>query len=125
MVHHPVVQRDTAGWGCHNLPVLAFLVRTDFIIRDDSITDEVRESAAHAKGKALLWLGQKSIHGTVLHLLISINLLQSILRQMVEELGVLMHGPSALLQVHEFLMLHSHDARGDGMGVESLTKLIP
>jgi hypothetical protein len=35
-----------------------------------------------------------------------------------------MHEPSALLEVHEFLMLPSHDARGDVMGVEGLTKLI-
>jgi hypothetical protein len=44
---------------------------------------------------------------------------------MVEELGVLMHGPSALLEVHEFLMLPSHDTYGDVMGVESLVKLTP
>jgi hypothetical protein len=56
---------------------------------------------------------------------IRVNLLWSILRQMVEELGVLVHGPSALLEVHEFLMLPSHDACGDVMGTESLTKLTP
>jgi hypothetical protein len=61
----------------------------------------------------------------ILLLIVSIILLQSILHQMVEELGVLMHGPSTLLEVHEFLVLPSHDARGDVMGVESLTKLIP
>jgi hypothetical protein len=61
----------------------------------------------------------------VLLLLISVNLLRSILRQMVEELGILMHGPSALLEVHEFLMLPSHDTREDVMGVEGLTKLTP
>jgi hypothetical protein len=44
---------------------------------------------------------------------------------MVEELGVLMHGPSALLEIHEFLMLHSHDTRGDVMGVETLAELTP
>jgi hypothetical protein len=36
-----------------------------------------------------------------------------------------MHGPSVLLEVHEFLTLPSHDARGDVMGAESLTKLTP
>jgi hypothetical protein len=44
---------------------------------------------------------------------------------MVEELGILMHGPSALLEVHKFLMLPSHDTYGDVMGVESLTKFTP
>jgi hypothetical protein len=61
----------------------------------------------------------------MVHLLISANLPWSILRQMVEELGILMHGPSTLLEVHEFLMLPSHDTRGDMMGVEGLTKLTP
>jgi hypothetical protein len=61
----------------------------------------------------------------LLLLLICVNLLQSILRQMVEELGVLMHGPSALLEVHEFLVLPSHDTHGDVMGTEGLTKLTP
>jgi hypothetical protein len=36
-----------------------------------------------------------------------------------------MHRPSALLEVHEFLVLPSHDARGDVMGAECLTKLVP
>jgi hypothetical protein len=44
---------------------------------------------------------------------------------MVEELGVLMHEPSALLEVYEFFVLPSHDARKDVMGAECLTKLVP
>jgi hypothetical protein len=43
---------------------------------------------------------------------------------MVEELGVLMHRPSALFEVHEFLMLHSHDTRWDVMGAEHRANLI-
>jgi hypothetical protein len=44
---------------------------------------------------------------------------------MVEELGILMHEPSALLEVHEFLMLPSLDTHGDVMGVECLAELTP
>jgi hypothetical protein len=44
---------------------------------------------------------------------------------MVEEIGVLMHRPSALLEIHELLMLPSHDACRDVMGAEGLTKLTP
>jgi hypothetical protein len=57
-------------------------------------------------------------------LFIGIILLRSILHQMVEELGVLMHGPFALLEVYEFFMLPSHDARGDVMGAKSLMDLL-
>jgi hypothetical protein len=100
-------------------------VCADLIIHDDGVADEVRKSAAHAKRKALLKLGRKPVHETVLLLLISVNLLWSILCQMVEELSILMHEPSTLLEVHEFLMLPSHDTCGNVKGVEGLAILTP
>jgi hypothetical protein len=36
-----------------------------------------------------------------------------------------MHGPSALLQVHELLILPSHHAYRDVMGMEGFSKVIP
>jgi hypothetical protein len=44
---------------------------------------------------------------------------------MVELLIVVVHGPSSLLEIHELLMPLSHHARGDVVGVESITELSP
>jgi hypothetical protein len=44
---------------------------------------------------------------------------------MVELLGVVMHGPSSLLEVHELLALFSHHACGDVVGAEGIAELIP
>jgi hypothetical protein len=44
---------------------------------------------------------------------------------MVELLGVVMHGPSSLLEVHELLSLLPHHAYGDVVGVESIVELNP
>jgi hypothetical protein len=44
---------------------------------------------------------------------------------MVELLGVVMHGSSSLLEVHELLMLLPHHAGGDVVGTESITELSP
>jgi hypothetical protein len=44
---------------------------------------------------------------------------------MVELLGIVMHGPSSLLEVHEFLVLLPHHARGDVVGVEGILELGP
>jgi hypothetical protein len=44
---------------------------------------------------------------------------------MVELLGVVMHGPSSLLEVHEFLVLLPHHACGDVVGTEGIAELSP
>jgi hypothetical protein len=43
VVHHPVPRRSTAGWSCHNLPLLCFLVGSDCIFCDDDITEKLWE----------------------------------------------------------------------------------
>jgi hypothetical protein len=44
---------------------------------------------------------------------------------MVELLGVVVHGPSSLLEVHELLSLLPHHACGDVVGAESIAELSP
>jgi hypothetical protein len=44
---------------------------------------------------------------------------------MVELLGVVVHKPSSLLEVHEFLALLPHHACGDVVGVEGIVELSP
>jgi hypothetical protein len=44
---------------------------------------------------------------------------------MVELLGVVIHGPSSLLEVHEFLALLHHHACGDVVGAKSIAELSP
>jgi hypothetical protein len=44
---------------------------------------------------------------------------------MVEFLGVIMHRPSSLLEVHELLALLPHHACGDVMGTESIAEVSP
>jgi hypothetical protein len=52
-------------------------------------------------------------------------LVRRILRQMVELLGIVMHGSSSLLEVHELLALLPHHADGDVVGVEGIAELNP
>jgi hypothetical protein len=61
----------------------------------------------------------------VLLLLIGVHLIQCILCQMVELLGVVVHGPSSLLEVHELLAFLSHHVCGDVVGTESIAELSP
>jgi hypothetical protein len=61
----------------------------------------------------------------VVLLLIGVYLVWRILRQMVELLGVVVHGSSSLLEVHELLALLPHHACGDVVGVESIVELSP
>jgi hypothetical protein len=61
----------------------------------------------------------------VLFLVVRVHLLQRILCQMVELLGVVVHGPSSLLEIHEFLALLPHHAYGDVVGTESIAELSP
>jgi hypothetical protein len=42
---------------------------------------------------------------------------------MAELLGVVMHGPSSLLKIREFLALLSHHVGGDVVGTESIMEL--
>jgi hypothetical protein len=44
---------------------------------------------------------------------------------MVELLGLVMHGPSCVLEVHEFLTLLPHHACGDLVGVKGIAELSP
>jgi hypothetical protein len=97
VVHCPVFWRSTTRWSCHSLPHLGFLVSADCIIRDDDIIDKLWKSPSSVERHALLQLGGEIDHEAVLLLLICVHLVQRILRQVVEQLGVVMHGPSALL----------------------------
>jgi hypothetical protein len=44
---------------------------------------------------------------------------------MVELLGVVMHGPSSLFEVHELLALLPHHAYGDVVCAEGIAELSP
>jgi hypothetical protein len=44
---------------------------------------------------------------------------------MVELLGVVVHGPSSLLEIHELLVLLPHYPCGDVVGTESIVELSP
>jgi hypothetical protein len=44
---------------------------------------------------------------------------------MVELLGLVLHGSSSLLEVHELLALLPHHAGGDVVGAEGITELSP
>jgi hypothetical protein len=58
-------------------------------------------------------------------LVIGVNLLHSILRQMIEQLQIVVHGPSAFPQVHELLMFSLHNAYREVMGAEGIMELGP
>jgi hypothetical protein len=97
VVHYPILQRSTIGRSCHNLTLLGFLVGVDCIIRDDDIADELWKCPSSVERHALLYLGGGTDLEAILLLLVRVHLFQRILRQVVEFLGVVMHGPSALL----------------------------
>jgi hypothetical protein len=59
----------------------------------------------------------------VLLLFIGVNLVHRILLHVVEQLGVVMYEPSVLLQVYELLILPSHHAHRDVMGVKSVVEV--
>jgi hypothetical protein len=61
----------------------------------------------------------------VLLLLIGVHLVRRILCQVVELLGVVMHGPSSLLEIHELLTLLPHHACGDVVGAKNIAELSP
>jgi hypothetical protein len=125
VVHRPVLQRSTTGWSSHNLPPLGFLVGADVIVCDHDVTDELWKHPSSVERHALLYLGGETDHKTVLFLLVGVHLIRRILCQMVELLGVVMHGPSSLLEVHELLTLLSHHACGDVVGAEGIAELCP
>jgi hypothetical protein len=97
VVHHPVLWGSTSGRSCHNLPLLGFLVGADCIFCDYGIADELCKCSSSVERHALLELGGETNHEAVLLLLVCVHLVQRILRQVVEQLGVVMHRPSTLL----------------------------
>jgi hypothetical protein len=97
VVHRLVHRRSTAGWSCHSLPLLGFLVCADCIIRDHDIADELWKCPSSVERYALLQLGGDTNHEAVLLLVVRVHLVRRILRQVVELLGVVVQGPFALL----------------------------
>jgi hypothetical protein len=97
VVHRLVLRRSTTGWSCHNLPLLGFLVGVDCIVRDHDIADELWKCSPGVECHVLLQLGGETDHEAVLLLLVCIHLVRRILRQVVDLLGVVVHGPSVLL----------------------------
>jgi hypothetical protein len=74
---------------------------------------------------ALLQLGGETDHEAVLLLLVRVHLIRCILRQVVELLRVVVHGPSTQLEVHEILVLLPHHACWDVVGMESIAEFSP
>jgi hypothetical protein len=96
VVHRSVIQRSTTGWSCHNLFLLGFHVGADCIIHDHDIADKYWKCPFGVERHALLQLGGETNHEAVLLLLVRVYLVWRILRQVVELLRVVVHGPSAL-----------------------------
>jgi hypothetical protein len=97
VVRRPIVQRSTSGLSYHNLPLLGFLVSADCIVHDDDIADKLWEYSSSVERHALLQLGGETNHKVVLPLVVHVHLIRRILCQVVEQLAVVMHVPSAPL----------------------------
>jgi hypothetical protein len=95
VVHHLVLWGSTFGRSCHILPLLGFLVSVNCIVCNDDIADKIWECPSRVERHALLQLGGEIDHEAVL-LLVRVHLVQRILRQVVEQFGVVMHGPFIL-----------------------------
>jgi hypothetical protein len=54
--NHPILGRSTPRWGYQILLLLAFLVNTDYVIRDNGIAHKFQESPVSVERKALLQL---------------------------------------------------------------------
>jgi hypothetical protein len=124
-VHHSVLRRSTTGWSYHNLSLLSLLVGADCIVRDDDIADKLEEGSTGTECKALLKLSQQASHEAVLLLFICINLLCHIWCQLIEGLGVVIDGSSALPEVNELLALAAHNTRRDVLSPEGRSELGP
>jgi hypothetical protein len=61
------------------------------------LTNSGNDPPPHVERHALLYLGGEANHEAVLLLVIGVPLVWHILYQVVEQLGVVMHGPSTLL----------------------------
>jgi hypothetical protein len=96
VVHCSILWRSTIGGSCPSLPLLGFLVGVDYIVRDHDIADKLWKCPSGVECHALLQLGGETDHEVVLLLLFRVHLVRRILRQVVELLGVVMHGPFAL-----------------------------
>jgi hypothetical protein len=125
VVHHPILRRSTTERSSHNLPLLGFLVGVDGVIHDHDVADELLKCPSSLERYVLLRLGGETYHEAVLLLLIGVHLVRCILRQIVELLGVVVHEPSSLLDVHELLSLLPHHTCGDVVGAKSITELSP
>jgi hypothetical protein len=123
-VHHSVLRRSTTGWSYHNLSLLSLLVGADRIVCDDGVADKLEEGSTGTECKALLKLSQQASHEAVL-LFICINLLCHIWRQLIEGLGVVVDGSSALPEVNELLALAAHNTRWDVLSPEGRLELGP
>jgi hypothetical protein len=55
--YHLVIVRSAASWGCQGLLLLAFLMSTIGIIRNDGIAHKFQEGLISMERKALLKLG--------------------------------------------------------------------
>jgi hypothetical protein len=55
--YHLVLVRSTASWGCQSLLLLAFLMSSVGIIRNDGIAHKFQEGPISIERKALLKLG--------------------------------------------------------------------
>jgi hypothetical protein len=97
----------------------------DGIVRDHDIANELWKCPSSVERHALLWLGGETDHEVVLLLVVGVHLIQRILCQVVELLGVVMHEPSSLLEVHELLVLLPHHVCPDVVGTESTAELSP
>jgi hypothetical protein len=100
-----------------------FPVGTDCIVHDHDVADELWKCSSSVERHALLYLSGETDHEAILLLLIRVHLVRRILRQMVELLGVVVHGSSSLLEVHELLALLPHHTGGDVVGAEGIAEL--
>jgi hypothetical protein len=93
-VHHPVLRRSTTGRSCHILLLHGFLMGADCIVCDHDVADGLWKCPSSVECHALLQLGGETDHEAVILLLVRVHLVQRIMCQVVELLGVVMHESS-------------------------------
>jgi hypothetical protein len=97
----------------------------DHIVCDDGVADKLSEGFTSIERKALLKLSRQASHEAVLLLFISVSLLWCILRQLIEDLGVVVDGSSALPEVQKLLALAAHYTRRDVLSPEGRSEIGP
>jgi hypothetical protein len=55
-MHHPVLWRSTTRWGCHSIPLPAFLVSTDDVVSYDGLAEKHGKGATSTERETLLEL---------------------------------------------------------------------